>query len=206
MGLMAKEGGGKQFDPVSEGVHAAVCYSIFDLGTQHDEKFDKDQHKVLLIWELPGERIEIEKDGATQDLPRVISRKYTLSLGDKANLRKDLETWRGRSFTKEEKEGFDLKNVLAKSCQLQVIHKTVEGKTYANISAIIPMPKGSKPLVPENPVRFYSIADDRDQIPEGTPKWIVDQIKESDEWKYLVSGGDRTEEPPPPLVDDEIPF
>jgi hypothetical protein len=202
MGLIVKENGGGGFAPVPEGVHRAICYSVYDMGTHFNEKFGKSAHSVLFVWEIPDERIDIERDGETQNLPRAISKKYTLSLNEKANLRKDLQTWRGKSFTAEELAGFDLQKVLGKSCQLQVIHNTTGEKTYANIAAILPLPKGSAPLVPENPTRFYSINDNGDKIPEGTPDWITDIIKDSDEWTSIARPAGDSDRPP----DDDIPF
>ncbi|MHA1379626.1 MAG: hypothetical protein ACTSRG_14730 [Candidatus Helarchaeota archaeon] len=45
-----------------------------------------------------------------------------MSLHAKATMRKFLESWRGKKFTKEELEGFDLQKILGKPCQLQIIH------------------------------------------------------------------------------------
>jgi len=185
MGLIATEGGGSNFEPVSEGLHQAVCYSVYDLGTHYNEKFSKSSHQILIMWELPGERIDIEKNGEKLNLPRAISKKYTLSLGEKANLRKDLQTWRGRAFSAVELKGFDLHKLLGVGCQIQIIHNKKDDKTYANITAIMPMPKGSQPLKAENPLRFYSISDHGQNIPEGTPEWVTEIIKDSDEWPTL---------------------
>lgn len=41
------------FEPVSEGVHIATCTSVIDIGLQHNEMYDKDQRKVILVWEFP---------------------------------------------------------------------------------------------------------------------------------------------------------
>mgnify|MGYP001276989949 CR=1 FL=1 len=211
MGLMASDKGGKGFDPLPEAVYNAVCFWIIDLGIHLDEKFGtgKRQHKVLIGWETPVERITIEKDGVKQDLPRMISKKYTLSLNEKANLRKDLQSWRGRVFTDAELEGFDIKNVLGKSCMIQVIHNKSGDKIYANIAAIMPLMKGTAPLTPENPTVFYSIEDHRDQIPAGVPDWVRDIIKTSDEWQAFSP----VEESHPAAVDDvpnndndDVPF
>ena len=183
MGLVASDKGGKGFDPVAEGVHNAVCFWVYDLGTHLDEKFGNRNHSCLIGWEIPGERIDIEKDGVKKNLPRAISKKYTLSLNEKANLRKDLQTWRGRVFTEKELEGFDIKNLLGKSCMIQVIHNKKGDKTYANIAAIMPLMKGVAPLTPENPTKFYSIEDNLDVIPADTPQWVMDIIRTSDEWQ-----------------------
>jgi hypothetical protein len=208
MGLVAKGGSGANFDPVAEGVHNAVCYMVLDLGTHLDEKYGKRSHSCLIGWEIPGERIIIEKDGVKRDLPRAISKKYTISLNEKANLRKDLQTWRGRVFTDAELDGFDIKNLLGKSCMIQIIHTKKGEKTYANISAIMPLMKGAAPITPENPLKFYSIEDDRDVIPADTPQWIIDIIKISDEWQEFAplqgasSGGTGV----PEDDNDDVPF
>lgn len=215
MGLIAKETGNGNYEPVSEGLHPAICYGLYDLGMQHNETFGKDAHKVLLCWELPEERIEIERDGEKLNLPRATSKQYTLSLHKKAGLRKDLETWRGRSFTAQELEGFDLQNILGINCMLQIIHTEKDGKTYANISAIIPLPKGMPKRTSEIGVKYFSFADNT-PMPEGTPDWIVKIIKESPEWDAIVSGKEDAppswipqggaEQLPPVPPDDEIPF
>jgi len=203
MALTARETGGKSFDPVPEALHSAVCYAVFDLGTHPQERWNKRVHKVLITWEIPELRIEIEKNDVTLDLPRALSKRYTLSLHEKANLRKDLETWRGRKFTPEELDGFDLKKLLGVSAQIQVIHADSNGKTYANISAVVP---SKDKLTPENPVKYFSFEEDGD-IPEGTPEWIVELIQGSDEWqmKTAAFGGD-DDSPPIDSYDDDIPF
>jgi hypothetical protein len=184
MSLIASSEGGTR-EPIAAGMYQAVCYSIYDLGHQFSELYGKSSHKAVIIWEIPEERIEVEKDGVKKDLPKVISKQYTVSLHEKANLRKDLESWRGRVFTEQELAAFDIHKLVKVNCMLQIIHKSKDGKTYANIAAIVPLMKGMKSLEPENPAVVYSISDG--QPPEGTPKWVVDTIKQSDEWKASVS-------------------
>ena len=87
-------------DPVPAGTHHAVCYGVIAVGTQPSEKFTPRQ-KIIVCFEIPAERIII-KD---QDLPRGISKRYTLSLNEKSNLRKDLQSWRGKPFTPTELDG-----------------------------------------------------------------------------------------------------
>jgi len=139
MALTAKDPGGAGYTPPEEGVFQAVCYGLFDLGLQYSEKWDKTAHRVLLSWELPEQRMEIERDGKTLNLPRAISREYTLSLHKKAQLRKDLEAWRGRIFTAEELAGFDLQKILGSNCMIQVLHTKKDDKTYANITGGVVM-------------------------------------------------------------------
>jgi len=205
MGLTAKKtGDGKDFDPIPEGFYHAICYSIHDLGTQFNEKFGKNSHKVLITWELPTERIEIEKDGETKDLPRAISKRYTLSLHEKAILRKDLESWRGRSFTEKELDGFDLKNVLGANCAIQIIHNKKDDKVYANISTIVPKIKEWEKKEAENPLKFFSF-EENSSIPAGTPDWVADIIKLSNEWNALIPEEKYESSSDIPPYDD-IPF
>lgn len=186
MGLIAKSSDSRQdFEPTPEGLHIGICYGLFDLGTQHNNVYNNDEHKVLLIWELPNERIEIidKETGIKKDLPRAISNRYTLSLGEKARLRHDLETWRGKQFTSAELEGFDLQHILGAACQLQVIHNKSKDntKTFANIGGIVQAPKDYKPKI-ENQLVFFSF-EDGGEIPEGVPEWIEKIIHNSKEWK-----------------------
>jgi len=185
MPLIASDtGNGQTFDPVAEGVHIGICYSVVDLGTHLNKQFNKEKHQVCFTWEIPAERIEIEKDGEKKDLPRVVSKITTLSLGEKANLRKMLQSWRGKAFTPEELKGFDLKNVLGAPCQILVVHnKGADGKTYANVDSVMPAPKGVElPQDTENPKVYFCIADSDGAIPESVPEWQVNKIKMSKEW------------------------
>lgn len=189
MGLHAKDkGDGKDIDPVKQGMHQAICYGVYDLGTQFNEVFGNTSHQSYLQFELPSERLEIEKDGEKLNLPRTISLMTRLSLHEKSNLRKHLETWRGKAFTREELQGFNLEKLLGVNCILQILHKTKNDKTYANISAIMPLTKLEKKMTPENQLAFFSFEDGGD-IPENTPEWIVKIIHKSEEWKQINNPG-----------------
>lgn len=158
------------FDPCPEGLHQAVCVDVVDLGLQkgpYGEKF-----KVEIRWqadilnERTGRRFELRKW-------------YTNSLHEKANLRKDLECWRGRKFTEQELEGFDLEKLLGVNCQLQVIHNiTDDGKTYDNVQAIVPH---------------------NTKIPRIAP---LDYVRQKDRAKQQGNGG----VPVSGLDDDLVPF
>ncbi len=204
MGLVASDAGnGQDYEPIPAGLHHAICYSFFDLGTQFNEKYGKKERKVLLVWELPEQRIEIKKDEETLDLPKARSRSYTLSLHKKANLRRDLESWRGKPFTAKELEGFDLADILGANATLQLIHETKGDKTYVNISNVLPLVAGNKREA-ENPINYFSF-DDHSDLPENTPNWIAEIIQKSDEWKALKRDAQPGEPEPPPLDPDEPP-
>ena len=193
----------KKRDPIADGTYQAVCCALLDLGTQYNEHFGKSSHQVMIMWEIPELLIKFEKDGKEVEAPRVISKKYTLSLGEKANLRKDLQSWRGRAFTVEELEGFDLTNVLEKNCMLQIINTTKDGKTYSNIYSILPLYKGMSNIGPYMKPLYFSMSAWFD-IPVAVPQWIKDIIMKSEEFKNNapVSQEQDTDVP----VSDDVPF
>jgi len=211
MGLIARDTGeGKDFSPIDAGMHHAVCIGIYDLGTHWNERFNNQAHKVLIMWELPDERIEVEKDGNKLNLPKAISKQYTLSLHEKSNLRKDLETWRGKQFTQKELDGFDLKNLLGVNCMLQIIHREKNDKTYANVASIVPLMKNMAKKKPENNLKFFSF-EDGGSLPENTAEWIEKLIMQSNEMTGEGDGGNNNfdpgdERPPLSAYEDDIPF
>lgn len=202
--VTAREGGGgEQREIIPEGQYTAVCYSLFDLGMQPNSYMGvrtKDVRKIMLTWELPEVRIDVERDGKTVSMPRVVSNKYTLSLDAKAHLSKLLIAWRGKAFTEEEKKGFEVKAVLGKACLMQIIHNTskTNGNTYANVGPVMMLPKGTQSPEAENPLLYYSFDEDMD-IPDGTPKFIEDMIRASSSWV----GDEKVVEQIP---EDDIPF
>src|SRR5664280_1243118 len=162
---------------IPAGTHVARCYGVIDLGTQYSEKFGNSSRKVQVQWELPNELMD---DGR----PLAISKKYTLSLNEKANLRKDLESWLGRSITeKEEKEGFALGSLLGAPCLLSVIHAESNNKTYANIAGVMSVPKGTAVPEQSNPMVSYDVENGKDAVYEKLPEWIRKVIEESKEFK-----------------------
>jgi hypothetical protein len=124
------------------GIHSAVCVDVQDLGLQTGAYGAK--HKIRLVWQLDaldpeaGRRVEV-------------ARVYTLSLSERAALRKDLERWRGRAFTDQELDlGFDLEKVIGANCQVLVSHSLGEnGTLYANVDSLLPAAKGAPKLAPE---------------------------------------------------------
>jgi len=207
MSLTVSESGGAGFDPVPAGTYPAVCYEMVDLGEQFSERFQNSSRQVLIGWQIPSETITI--DG--EEKPRVVSKQYTLSLNTKARLRSDLVSWRGRDFTDQELKGFDLKNIVGKPCMVSVIHKDSNGKTYANVSGVLALPKGMpKPAVssPDDIIIFDLDADPLEKINE-LPQWIADRIRRSStyEERLYAEGAAPVEFVEEPLDSEEdLPF
>lgn len=185
MSMIAKETTGVSIEKLENGVYTAVSSMIIDLGKQTSEKFGKTQRKFMMIWNIVGEEVEING----KKLPRTMSKEYGYSLGEKSNLRRDLQAWRGQPFTSEELQGFNLLKILNKPCQLQIIKEEKNGNTYNNISSIMALPKGMTIELLEETSHF-DIEDVETWKNWGKiPSWIQDKIKKAD--NYEESGLDK---------------
>lgn len=197
------------FTPPPDGPQAAACYRVIDLGTQDTtyKGATKRQRQVLITWELfCDEKME---DGR----PFSIGKKYTWSMGEKANLRKDLEMWRGKAFAEadfDEKTGFQIESILDKPCLLTIVHEEKSEKTYANVKAISRLPKGMTVGAPTNSAVFVWLTPD--QFDKGQFDKLSDNLKamieKSPEYKAVTTGkpvehAAQTSNLDP---DDEIPF
>lgn len=175
MSMIAKENGGTSIPNLADGVYTAISSMLIDLGVQRNEKFDKDQRKFILIWNVVGETVKI----GDLELPRTINKEYGFSLNEKSNLRKDLESWRGQAFTEEELRGFYLSNILNKGCQLQIINKESNGKQYNNIAGIMALAKGmTVEQLPETIVFDMEEQESWNNY-HKVPGWIKEKIKKA---------------------------
>lgn len=205
---------GSDYKPVPAGSYIATSVRVIDLGTQTSnyQGQEKAQRKVLITWEIPEVEIELE-DG---NMPALISSSYTASLHEKASLRKVLESWRGRSFTADELKGFDLKNVLGKPCMINVVHTEKDGNTYANVAAVMPLPKGVKGAPASHELINVDLDDFEEDAFERLSDRLQDKIRVSPEYKAIYAtdddfrggdeGGISGRQDDRPDLDDEIPF
>ena len=199
MSLIVNSNPASSIAPIPEGTHLGVCNMLVDLGMQFNETYKNTAHKILIGWEIPGETIELDDGEHT----RTISKIYTSSLNESANLRQDLAAWRGRDFTGQELEAFDLRSIVGTSCLINVVHQAKNGKTYANIQSIMALPKGmEKGRLSENAIVFDLDKDPLDVV-DTLPKWVAEMIKKSETYQErLIQPPTLTE-----AVDDgELPF
>lgn len=173
---------------IPAGQYIARCYSMINFGTIEEEYMGKIKmlNKVRLSWEIP-ELMRQFKEGEPEQ-PMAIHNDYTLSLYEKANLRADLESWRGQAFKDDETDGFDITKVLGVECFMSIIHKTSKkGNDYEIISSITPVPdaikKGVKPLI--NKLQELSYENWDQEVFDAQPKWIQEKIESSNEYKEM---------------------
>ena len=176
MSMIASDNGGQAIEKLENGVYTAVSSAIIDLGLQRNEQFGKTQRKFMMIWTIIGEEIEI--NGEKQ--PRTISKEYSFSLNEKSTLRKDLQAWRGKTFSEEELKGFNIITILNKACQLQIILEEKNNKKYNNIAGIMSLPKGSTIEELENTYYFDMENFETWGNFQKIPNWIQEKIKKAE--------------------------
>jgi hypothetical protein len=179
MAIIAKSGGGS-YETAPAGAHVGVCVDVIDLGeieVTYNGK-TKRQHKIWVVWQIDEDR----SDGK----PHQVRKRYTLSLHEKSALRKDLESWRGKPFTAEQLDGFDVEQLLSVGCMLNVVHAPgKDGSHFANVAAIMRLRKGDATPTPRDYVRVCDREAQHEL--EGPPDY-------QDDWP---GGG---------ITDDDVPF
>jgi hypothetical protein len=185
--IKATNKGGSNYEPIAAGTYAARCYQMIHIGTTEENILGqmKKLNKVRITWELPTELKVFKEENGEQ--PHVISKEFTLSMNEKATLRKFLEGWRGKAFTEKEAESFDITVLLGKPCMLSIIHKQAKnGNTYAEISSVSSVPKGMN--VPEqiNPLKELNYDKFDWELFETLPDFIKDKMKQTDEFKFMM--------------------
>jgi len=176
--IVSDSGGGGTFEQAPVGAHVARCISLVDIGTHHGEYegVANVRHQVIVRWELPNENIT---SGDYAGEPFTVSEFYTLSLGEKANLRKVLTSWRGKEFTEDELKGFDLKSILNKPCMVQVGRNK---KDRAKVQAVMSLPKGMTVPDQVNPGVYFSLSEFDQGVFESLSDGIRGLVEKSDEW------------------------
>jgi len=199
MPIVLKEEVGQQ---VPEGTHLAVCYRIAAVGTQPDSGFGA-KRKIIIFWELPHERIMVDSVEKPMGISKIYSLGSSGGMNKKSALRQDLAAWRGRDFTAEELQGFELKAILGKGCQVIVQHNE-EGR--AKVDRVAGVPKGTTLPPPVNPVVEYSIDQGKDAVYAKLPEWVRNMCDACLEWTQpepeAKPAPTETAEPQP----DDVPF
>ena len=201
----------KDFKIAPAGLHMARLYSVIDLGHQSVEWSGetKIMHKVVLTFELHGDDNEGKPLKTDDNKPLIVSKRYTVSLGDQATLRKDLESWANKKMSATDRINFDLKTLLNKFCMVNISHSE-DGK-YANISGISPIPSALKNAVPDgiNPINHFWLHDYDQAKFDALPKYYREKIMESSEWRGSKKKIEEVDGFPKSLADipdDEVPF
>lgn len=181
-------------EPHPAGTYAGRCYSMITLGTTLQADFngkEKPRTVVKIGFEMPT---ETKDDGS----PKTISKKYTLSMHENANLRKMLEGWRGKKYTEEEAKAFDITKLLSQPCMLTIVHSEWQGRKFANIDSISPVPMVTNPVTKKKEpmyvvppqilaTEYFSFEDSTMDDFEKLSTYVQQEIKVSREWNEFAA-------------------
>lgn len=192
-----------QFVNAPEGTHLARCISFIHIGTIMDEYLGeaREFNKIRLTFELPQET-KVFKEGE-EAKPLVISQEYTLSMGEKANLRKLVEGMIGKSMVDGEADLFDVESLVGKACIINIKHKTSKaGKERAEIASAAPLMKGQECPPQVNPSKVLTYTSWNTELFNEQPQFLRESIMSSKEYKDMFADKYPTSDVAP----EDIPF
>lgn len=193
---------------IPAGNYIARCYQMIEIGTVLEtyKGETKLQKKVRIGWELPEEKRVFHEEKGEQ--PMVISQEYTLSMSEKANLRKMLASWRGKDFSEDEVKSFDITKLLGVPCMLNVIHrpgKTDPTKTIQVIASVGAIPKSVTAPAQINPNLILSYDNFETEVFDKLPDFIKQKMQTSTEYAAMKHPNVQNFAQQPEIIDD-LPF
>jgi hypothetical protein len=194
----------KAFELPPQGTQPARLIHILDLGTQVTDYQGKTKEKrqLRLTWELVDAKMQ---DGRNF----VIGKTVSASLY-KSNLLEIVESMTGQTIEFESDGSYDMRQLIDLPCMLTVVLTEKDGKKYANIGSVSPMPtiKGKK--LEADPATNHLINFGFDAYDQTTfdviPTWIQEIIKKSPEYAQATQKHGMTATPRVPSIEDSIPF
>ncbi|WP_128545105.1 phage replication initiation protein, NGO0469 family [Larkinella soli] len=194
-----------QRELVPEGNHIARCYMMVEVGKVMETFEGSDPRltpKAILGWELPMKKKVFSAEKGEE--PFTITKEYSLFMSEKANLRKDLESWRGKVYTEEQARKVDITAILGHPCMLNIVHKASKtGKIYAKIASITPMPEGFTCPAQITPTLLFSWDSFTPAKLAALPEWIQNKLKESEQYRKLM--GEENPQPQAAQVGSQEP-
>jgi len=186
---LPKPGEGGTYENPPPGTYVGICIGFLDLGT-HAREYKGERkigHEVRITWELID---ELMSDGR----PFVVSKYFRWSMHEKSNLRKDLESWRGKAFEAKDFEGdtaFNTRKLLGQPAMIGIVEYTkANGEKSTKVDSVSKPLKGLTPAKPVNPLVYFSLdPEDFDQATyDGLSDGLKDMISKSPEYVALHKG------------------
>jgi hypothetical protein len=152
----------------SDGQVQAVCVDVVSLGA----KVDQYQNNPPEVVQKAAIVFQIAEDNPDTGKVFELSVEYTISFGKKANLRKFLESWRGRPYTPEEAaKGIPLHKLTGFNAILTVTHVVSgAGNTYAKVTNATPLMKGMPSIAAKDYTRAEFWEKRKAEYAEGVAK------------------------------------
>ena len=207
MAINATNKKSESFDPVPQGAFPARIYRVIHIGTIETEwKGEKKMsNKCNISFEFPTKTRVFKEENGEQ--PYVLSSEFTLSFGEKANLRQVIEGV-APDLLKIDAKGYaeeiDVEKLIGRACLATVKHKQKKDGSgvFAFIDNWTVLPEGLECPAQVNPSQIIGYENFDAKAFDALPGFIKDKMRSSLEYKKLF--GDEVQ------VDDlnpnDIPF
>jgi hypothetical protein len=155
--------GNTKFKPCPEGTYAAICTDVWEPWAE-ESKFDDSKGQII---DKTRVCFIVNEVNPETDKEYEVSQVGRLSIHPKSKFGQMLPAWRGKSFADDEARKFDWETLIGKPALLSIVHNVgANGRVYANISAIMPLPKGM--VAPSIP-KWYVRHKDKERVPKSGP-------------------------------------
>ena len=168
---------------LGEGTYMARICSIVDIGVQpmtdwQTHEPTESKPRVLITWTLPTETVEREQeDGTVENIPRVLSKEYTLSNHEKSNI---------------------VKLVMALKPDCKVLNELLDIETMVSVGStvndndkvvsVVKSPKGMTVDALPHPPIFFDFDDPNQENYMFLPHWIQGKIKDAENYSGFADG------------------
>lgn len=175
---MGKIPQGKQRELPEEGTHNAICVQVIDMGTQKVtyEGKEKSLRQIQLAFQLVDEQ-------TSEGEAMVVYKKFTFSGHSKSALMIALKAW----LSVKDPE-YDMENVLGKPALITIAVSTNDKGSFANISNIGGVPKGTKVTKASEPFRSLFLNDGEfdEETFKVLPEYLKLKIADSPEYAEVI--------------------
>jgi hypothetical protein len=166
-----------------DGTYPARISVIADLGTQMEVPYQEtvavEQKRLAICFEFPTETIEI--DGA--QLPQWLTKEYTKSFGEKANLMKLIKALKPSATALDELAGMEC---------LVTVGSTATGN--AKVTTVVGMMKGMEVAALSKPAVVFDFSEPTTEALAGIPQHLQEKVKRAVD--YSGFAGDTPLAPP----------
>ena len=171
-----------------EGTHIARVVEIIYLGSAvspyaNPDGTKKTLNEIRVKWELPTETA-VFKEGEPAK-PFVVNKKMTLSMFKKSTLRPFVEGIIGTTLKDEEADGFDVDNIIGKTCLLSISIAESENGKYIAVNSASPLVKGMVAPPQVNPSKILSFDKWDEELFTKQPEFIKIRIEQSKEYRNM---------------------
>lgn len=139
---------------ISQGQHVGRIYSVIILGTVPDTYMGVTKQMLKAQITIETDQHHQFDDGVK---PLVYSQKFTLSMGDKASLRKFVNQVLGQTLNDAQAKTFNVFSLIDKSINVVVSHVEKQNGNGMKevLTSIMPLMNGQQPPQPFNPILYW---------------------------------------------------